>query len=155
MNKIHHDKIKIRPRIYFIVGSVLTFFGLVASVVTSIFLVGLIRFSLRAHGPMGEYKIDQLLSSFPWWVPVFATLGIVLGVWLLRQYDFSYKIDYKVIIIGFVATVIMAGWVIDMIGMNDALSRRGPMQGIMRQYLQDNNIQQNSDWMRGSMMHAR
>lgn len=149
MEKIHHDKIKMRPRVYFIVGSLLTFSGLVASVVTSVFLVGLMRFSLRAHGPMGEYRVDQLLSSFSWWVPVLAILGLVVGVWLLRQYDFSYKINYKVMIVGFIVTVIMAGWVTDMIGLNDTLLRRGPMQGVMRQYLQDNNIQ-HPGWERGS-----
>ena len=150
MEKIHHGKIKMRPRVYFIAGSLLTFSGLIASVVTSVFLVGLMRFSLRSHGPMGEYRVDQLLSSFSWWVPVFATLGLFVGVWLLRQYDFSYKINYKVMIVGFIATVIMAGWVIDMMGLNDTLLRRGPMQGVMRQYLQDNNIQHNPGWERGS-----
>lgn len=139
-----------RPRIYFITGSLLTFLGLVASVVTSVFLVGLMRFSLRSHGPMGEYRLDQLLASFSWWVPVLAAIGLAVGIWLLRQYDFSYKINYKVAIVGFVATVIMAGWVIDMMGLNDVLLRRGPMQGVMRQYLQDNNIPHNPGWGRDS-----
>jgi hypothetical protein len=141
MNRIHQDKIKMRPRVYFLIGSLLTFIGLVASILTSVFLVGLMRFSFRSHGPMGEYRLAELLSRFSWWGPVLAVLGIVIGVWLLRRYDFSYKINFKVMIFGIVVAIIVAGLVLDMTGLNDVLLRRGPMQGIMRQYFQENNIE--------------
>ena len=130
-----------RPKAYFIAGSILTFVGLVSSVVVSVFLVGLIRFSLRTHGPMASYRFDQILSSFPWWAPVLAIVGLVVGIWLLRKYDFSFKVNFKIVIIGFILAVIVGGWFIDSVGLNDVLIRRGPMQGMMRQYMQDNNIQ--------------
>jgi hypothetical protein len=141
MDQIHEEKIKMRPRIYFVLGSILTFVGLVSSVVISIFLFGLMRFSLRSHGPMASYRLDQILSSFPWWAPILAIVGLVVGIWLLRKYDFSFKVNFKIVIIGFILAVIVGGWIIDSIGLNDALIRRGPMQGMMRQYMQDNNIQ--------------
>ncbi|MFA6446091.1 MAG: hypothetical protein WCW14_02460 [Candidatus Paceibacterota bacterium] len=141
MDQIHEQKIKMRPRVYFIAGSIFTFMGLVSSVVISVFLVGLIRFSLRTHGPMASYRLDQILSSFPWWVPIFAIIGLVIGIWLLRKYDFSFKINFKMVIVSFILAIIIGGFVIDSIGLNDALMRRRPMQGIMRQYMQDNNIQ--------------
>jgi hypothetical protein len=148
MDQIHEEKIKMRPRVYFIAGSILTFIGLVSSVVVSVFLVGLIRFSLRTHGPMASYRLDQILSSFPWWVPVLAIVGLVAGIWLLRKYDFSFKVNFKVVIVGFVLAVIISGWVIDSIGLNDVLIRRGPMQGMMRQYLDNNDIQNGPSWGR-------
>jgi hypothetical protein len=141
MGKIRKGEIKMRPRSYFVAGSVLTFIGLVASVLVSVFLVGLMRFSLRAHGPMGEYRLEQLIGNFPWWAPVVAVLGLVFGIRLLRLYDFSYKANYKVVVVGFVVAVVVAGWFIDTVGLNDVLARRGPMRGMMRQYLQENNIQ--------------
>lgn len=141
MNQIHGGKLKMRSKLYFIIGSILTFVGLVASTVLSTFLVGLIRFSVRSHGPMGGYRLDQILSSFPWWAPILAIVGLVVGVWLLHQYDFSYKINFKVIIAGFILAIIVGGWIVDSIGLNDVLIRRGPMQGMMRQYMQDR-----SDW---------
>ncbi|MFA6158575.1 MAG: hypothetical protein WC763_03045 [Candidatus Paceibacterota bacterium] len=141
MGQIHDRKIKMRPRMCFIAGSILTFVGLVSSVVVSVFLVGLIRFSLRSHGPMAGYRLNQVLFSFPWWAPALALVGLVVGIWLLRKYDFSFKVNFRVIIAGFVLAVIAAGWIIDGIGLNDLLVRRGPMQGMMRQYVQDNNPQ--------------
>jgi len=140
MDQIHEEKIKMRPRAYFIIGSVLTFVGLVSSLLVSVFLVGLIRFSLRSHGPMASYRLDQILSNFPWWAPALAVVGLVIGIWLLRKYDFAFKVNFKAVIIGLVFTIIIGGWVVDVVGLNDVLSRRGPMRGMMRQYMQDNKI---------------
>ena len=141
MGQIHDEKIKMRPKVYFIAGSILTFVGLVSSVVISVFLIGLIRFSMRSHGPMADYKLDQLLSAFPWWILAIAIIGMIAGIWLLRTYDFSFKIDFAVIIVGFVLAVIVGGWVIDSIGLNDVLVQHGPMQGMMRQYIQNTTSQ--------------
>ncbi|MFA5991066.1 MAG: hypothetical protein WC794_02345 [Candidatus Doudnabacteria bacterium] len=148
MDKIHHDKIKMRSKMYFVFGSFLAFMGLIASMLISVFLVGLLRFSLRSHGPMGEYRLEQILSNFPWWAVVVAILGLFIGAWLLRRYDFSYKFNFKLLVAGFVVAIILAGWVFDMAGLNDILFRQGPMQGIMRQYQQQNNSQP-SQWRGG------
>lgn len=145
MNQIEQGKIKMKPRVYFIVGSILTIIGLVSSLIVSIFLFGLIRFSLRTHGPMGEYRLDQIMSNFPWLTIVFAIVGLVLGVWLIRQYDFSYKIKTWFVVMGFILAVMVAGWVIDSVGINDTLLQRGPMRGMMSNYF-NNNIQHGMGW---------
>jgi len=130
MGGIRHGKLKMRPKSYFIIGSVLIFISLILSVLSSIFLFGLIRFSLRTHGPMGQYRFEQLLASFPWWAIILAILGLIFGLWLIRKYDFSYKINFKIIIIGFVTAIIIAGYLVDAIGMNDVFSRQGCMNRI-------------------------
>lgn len=136
MDQIHGEKIKMKPKIYFVVGSILTFIGLVSSVVVSIFLFGLIRFSLWSHGLMAGCKLDKILSVFPWWAPVLMIFGFVTGIWLLRKYDFSFKFNFKFLIVGFVLAIIVGGYIVDVVGLNDILARRGPMRGMMRQYLQ-------------------
>lgn len=141
MSQIRDNKIRMRPRMYFIVGSILTFVGLISSVVVSVFFAGLIRFSLRSHGPMASYRLDQILSSFPWWALVLALGGLIAGIWLLRKYDFSFKLSFKLVIVGFILAIILGGWIVDSLGLNDVLLRRGPMQGMMRQYMLDNNLQ--------------
>jgi len=152
MDQIHQGKVKMKPRAYFVVGSILTFVGLVFSVVVSTFFVGLIRFSLRAHGPMGQYRFDQLMSSFPWWAVVLSILGLCIGIWLIRRYDFSYKKNPWIIIIGFILAVIVAGWVVDMTGLNDTMFRYGPMRGMMGNYFQSSQratVQQKNNLQRG------
>jgi magnesium-transporting ATPase (P-type) len=142
MKKIDLGEIKMKPKWYFILGSIITFIGLVSTVVVSTFSIGLIRFSLRSHGPMAEYKFDQIMANFPWWTLVLAILGLILGIWLIRKYDFSYKIKPWLIITGFILAIIIGGYIIDITGVNDAISRQGPMRGMMRNYIIDNNIQQ-------------
>jgi len=129
MSKIHKGQIKMRPRLYFILGYLLTIGGLVFSFVTSVFFVGLTRFSLRAHGKMGEYRLEQLLGSFSWWLPALAIIGLIMGIYLLRKYDFSYKINFKLLVIGLIASILIAGYVIDMTGLNDFWLHRGQDQG--------------------------
>ena len=138
MEQIHAEKIKMKPRLYFIAGSIFTFIGLVSSVVFSVFLIGLIRFSLRSHGPMANYKLDQILNNFPWWAVILTFIGLIVGLYLLRKYDFSFKINFKLVIIVFIIAIVIGGWIIDSIGLNDILIRRGPMQGMMRQYMRGN-----------------
>ena len=92
--------IKIKPKIYFIIGSILTLFGSISAFIVSIFLIGLIRFSLRTHlGRGAEYKLDQMLSTFPWWIIILTILSLIIGIWLIRKYDFSYKINFNVFIL--------------------------------------------------------
>lgn len=134
MNQIHQGKAKMKPRVYFIIGSILTFIGLISSIIVSTFLIGLIRFSLRAHGPMSQYRFDQLVSNFPWWTVLLAILSLVFGIWLIRQYDFSYKKEPWMIILGFILAIIIAGWTIDAMGLNDRLLHRGPMQRMMNKF---------------------
>lgn len=138
MEKVHDNKIKMKPKIYFVVGSLLTFIGLIISIIASVFLMGLVRFSLRSHGMMRGYRLDQMISSFPWWIIIFAIITLLLGIWLIRKYDFSYKINPWHMILGLIITIIIAGWVIDLIGINDTLSKRGPMRGMMRRSIIQN-----------------
>lgn len=137
MDRIHHDNIKMRPRMYYVFGSLLLFLGCVSSILTSVFLVSLIRFSLREHGPMGEYRLAEMISRFPWWAVAAAVIGLMAGIWMLRKYDFSYKSNGNVFIIGFVIAVILAGWLVDFFGLNAGLSRRGRAQGMINPSFQD------------------
>lgn len=147
MSQIHQGKIKMKPKIYFIIGSILTFLGAVSAFIVSIFLTSLIRFSLRTHLSQGaQYKLDQMLSNFPWWIVIFTIISLSIGIWLVRKYDFSYKIKPWAMVLSFILIIVIAGFTIDMMGLNDTLRHRGPMKGMMSKYFQNNTPQQ--DWRR-------
>ncbi|NCN99723.1 SoxR reducing system RseC family protein [Candidatus Falkowbacteria bacterium] len=133
MGEIRHGDLQMRPKIYFIAGSILVFISLVLSVLSSVFLFSLARFSWRSHGPMEQYHWDQLVAAFPWWAVIFAVVGLIVGIWLVRKYDFSYKINFKIIIVGFIAATIIAAYLVDIIGFNDLFYRRGYMNGLYGQ----------------------
>jgi len=136
MEQIRHNKLKMRPKLYFILGSIFTIIGLAASTIISIFFISLTRFAFKTHGPMGQYRLEQLLSSFPWWAPILAMVGLIIGLWFLRQLNFSYKKNPWLIIIGFICVILITSLIIDVTGLDNLWLRHGPMQGIMRQYFQ-------------------
>jgi len=133
MAKVKSNEISMKPHWYFALGSFLIVAGLVSFSIGAVFLTNLTLFLLRRHGPMGQWRLQQLLTSFPLWVPVLAILGIAIGIWLLRKYDFSYKKNFWFIVLGFILSVILAAFIIDRLGLNDIWSRQGPMRRFYQQ----------------------
>ncbi|MBP9749370.1 MAG: hypothetical protein KBD21_01415 [Candidatus Pacebacteria bacterium] len=125
MNRIHTGRIKMRPRWFFILGSLTTFVGLVMAILASIFALSFVQLSLRGSGELAEHEMDALLSHFSWWGPIIALTSLVLGIWLLRKYEFSYKKNFVTIAIGFVFAVIVASFILDLTGLNEVM-----LQGI-------------------------
>ncbi len=137
MDRIHTEHIQMKPRAFFVLGSLAAFSGLVLAVVTSAFLISILYFSLRTGGRMVEYKLETLYSLFHWWIPLVAILGLVSGVLLLRRYEFSYKKNFMAIIIGFVLAVMAAGYLLDQIGLPETLSQKGPFRELLQPRPQD------------------
>lgn len=145
MDQIKDNKVAMRPKWYFIFGSILIFLGLLSSVISSVFLLSLTKFILRSHGPMGEYRLEQLLESFPLWAPILALVLLIIGIYLLKKYDFSYRKNFLFIVISLITTLIIAVFLIDGLGLNDFWFRNGPMRGVMRQYMQESNQYPNTN----------
>jgi len=138
MAKIKSGEIAMRPKWYFVAGSFLGIASLAGLITAAVFFLNLTIFFFRSHSPMKQWKLASMITEFPWWVPAAAITGIVLSVWLLKKYDFSYKKNFWVIAAGFIVSIIMAALLIDAIGLNENWSRRSPMR---RFYIQFDNGQ--------------
>ncbi len=127
MNKIKSGQAKMKPKWYFAAGSLLMIMGLVSLTLSAIFLFNLTVFLVRKHGP-GYGRLEIMLNTFPYWIPILAVLGAVLGILLLKKYDFSYNKNFPLILMVFLSSIIIAALSIDYLGLNDVWSRRGPMK---------------------------
>ncbi len=127
MDKIMSDKVKMKPKWYFILGSVISYIGIVGSIIGATFFTNLTMFLIKKRGP-GTGRIDMMIESFPLWIPLLATALIILGIWMLKKYDFSYKKNFLVIIIVLLTAVFISAQIIDLLGLNDIWSKRGPMR---------------------------
>ena len=132
MSKVASGKITMKPKWYFVAGSIFMLLGVVAMAVATTFLINLTIFLVRKQGP-GYGKLTMMFESFPIWIPILAILGIGVGIMLLRKYDFSYKKNFFVMIVGFIASVIIAGFVIDRLARNDIWSKGRLMKGFYQQ----------------------
>lgn len=131
ISQIKAEKIKMKPKWYFALGSLLLFSSLIGLSMAAVFLVNLGIFLIKRNGPLYTWKLQSILSSFPWWIPLLAAGGIYLAIWLLRKYDWSYKKNFKLIAVMFILAVILAGILLDRLGLNEYLS-----QGRMKRYYQ-------------------
>ncbi len=134
LEKIRSDRIAMRPRWHFIGGSILLIAGIAGSFTVSVFLVSLIVFSLRTHGPMGAVRWEQLVSTFPWWAIPVAVFGIYGGIALLKRYDFSYRKNFGTIILAVAVSVILSGYLINATGIDAWWAGRGPFDTLYRRY---------------------
>lgn len=133
MEKIKSDKITMKPKWYFTLGSILSLLGLIGLGMTAIYLINIVFFVLRRHGPMGVWRLEAILTSLPLWIPLMAVIAVFLGIRLLKRYDFSYKKNFYSIIIIFILSVIVSAWLIDTLGINESWSKRGPMRRFYQQ----------------------
>lgn len=140
MVKIKSGKIAMKPRWFFVLGSISMILGLIAASISAIFLINLMFFLLRQHGPMGEWRLQLMVESFPWWVLLFGLGGIASGICLLKKYDFSYKKNFSIISGIFVLAIIFAAFLINLTGINDLWSRQGPMRKFYQRH-QPSNVQ--------------
>lgn len=140
MAKVKSNEISMKPRWYFVLGSILMTVGLASFTIGAVFLTNITLFLLRQHGPMGQWRLQTMLDSFPLWVPLLAASGITLGILMLKKYDFSYKRNFWLIIAGFIVSIVLAGFVLDYLGLNDTLFRQGPMRRLYQQVEGQNNI---------------
>lgn len=128
IKKIRQEKVKMRPRFYFIFGSLLLAIGLVGAVLVAILFLNLAFFRLRIHGPfgflwLGHFGFRPFLATFPWLPLLIALAGFFGGLALLRRYDIAYKKSFLVIGLVLVALVLAFGFLLDYSGFNERVER--------------------------------
>ncbi len=133
IEKINYNGIKIRPRSAFILGSMISAIGVFISTTIAILAIHLLRFRLTHPGIGAARKINFILTSLPWYVPVIAILSLVGGYLLLKRYDFSYRKNFSLILAIILVGLILSSYVLDRLGLDDFLSRRGYFREIYGQ----------------------
>lgn len=134
MSKIETGQVKMRPRWMFVAGTISLVIGVIGTYIFSSFLVSLMSFSLRTHGPKGAMRYQQLLDSFPLWAVFLAIFGLILGINLLKKFDFSYKKNFAFTVLVFVVVVLISGWLADYLGLDRVWSKQGQMGKMYQRY---------------------
>lgn len=129
-----------RPRLYFLAGSVLSLFGLLGSSIVLVFALYLTRFALTHPGPGAERKLTLLLTSLPWYIPALALTSLLAGLLLLRRYDFSYKKNF-----GYILAILLAGlWLGSSALQHSRIEEFLTTRGYFRQLYQQNSPRHNA-----------
>lgn len=139
MSQIKSGKVTMKPRWYFIAGSILSVTGLVGLAVASVFLFNLALFLVRHQGGNSQMRLQMILNSFPLWVPILAIIGVVVGIWMLKKYDFSYQKNFNLVALTFITIILVTAAILEFTGLNDLWMNQGPMRRFNQRYLQQDN----------------
>lgn len=129
MKKIQKQEVKMRPRAYFVLGSMLLGAGIVGVLLVTVFLTGAVFFKLRISEAvqylgLGKPGLRFFVRSFPWKVMGLAGLSFWSGSWMLKKHSKAYKVGLGWLVLGAVVTVIGLGALVDRAGVNEKLERR-------------------------------
>lgn len=125
LDQITSGKISMRPRMYFITGSILSVLGLLLSAMTLIVATYLIRFDLTHPGPGADRKLSILIANLPLVVPVIAVFSLIGGLYLLRRYDFSYRRHFGYILLVVIASLWLGVVALERSPIEEFLNKRG------------------------------
>jgi len=134
MLKIKKEQIKMKPKWMFVAGTIALILGVIGAYILSSFLISLVSFSLRTHGPMGVIRYQELLTRFPVWAVGLTVLGLISGIVLLRKFEFSYSKNFWIIALSFIVAIIISGWLADILGIDKVWSKQGQMRRLYQQY---------------------
>lgn len=151
MNKIHQNKIKMKPRYYFVLASIMTFIGLLSAVIVTTLSMSMIMFLLKAKGPGAGFRFQMMLDNFPIWLIIVAGISFFAGIWTFKKYNFTYKFNFKFLAIIFVLLIVLSSWLINILGFTELFIKRGPMRQSIQKYLQIDSTEEHvpgSGWER-------
>lgn len=122
-------KVKMRPKSYFILRTIIFILGLVFAFLFTIFLASFIVFALRASGvwyfsAFGFRGLRLFFASFPWVLLIFAILLIVLLEVFARKFSLVYRKPLLYSILGIIMIVILIGFAVGHTSMHFQLFRR-------------------------------
>lgn len=139
MEKIKKEEIKMKPKWYFVLGSVLMTTGLISATIFTVLSFNLIFFLLRKHyGPMYHYRLQFILNNFPWWLLIPSIFGLILGLRLLKEYRFSYKNNFWLVFSGYILIILISAFLIDFFNFNNFFNRPQWRRFYFKENLKDN-----------------
>jgi len=107
MEKVLSGEIKMKPKWYFVLGSFFSIAGLTGLFISTAFLFNLFIFTIRRLGTgRGYHRIIYMLDNFPLWIPIVGLVFLIFGIILLKRFDFSYKKNFRMVVLWFIASVI-------------------------------------------------
>ncbi len=118
LNKLENSQVKMRPKAYFILKTVLIALAIIVVTLFALYLTSFIVFALRASGlwylpKFGFSGIGALITLLPWLLIFIAALLIVVMEILVKYFSFAYRRPILFSMLGIILLVLLGGLLID------------------------------------------
>lgn len=125
MQQIKHGNVRMKPRLYFTLLSIVSFFAVFAAGFAVSYLSSIVFFWLRvetastmAYG--ARRNLNEAIASFPWWA-VFVAAGLVLlAVILVRKHGTMYRHKAGVVALAIVLLSVIIGFLMYLVGVGSS-----------------------------------
>lgn len=126
--KIAQEEITMRPQWHFVLASFLLGFGTIGVLSSTIFTLSLFFFHWRMHEILEQVVPERLLwatmlRNIPWLYLLVSIALFYISLSLLKKYEFSYKKNWPLLLLGLLIAIIFSSFFVDRIGVNDRLRR--------------------------------
>jgi hypothetical protein len=116
--KIRSGGIKMNPKIYFVLKTILIIVGAFAVAVFILFLISFISFALRVSGvgflpEFGFRGFGIFFSSFPWILILIAVVLILALMMLIKRFGFVYRKPILYSLLAIILIVFLGGFILD------------------------------------------
>lgn len=137
IGEIERGKLQMRPRWHFVLLSVVSATTLIAGSITAVYLTNLFVFKIRIElldGPAYGLRqnLDYLTSHLPWLVMLVGLLSFIALYWLVKKFDFSYKLGRWTLII-LLSLSVFTGTALALTDFNQRLENFGPLKPLYGQ----------------------
>ncbi len=138
MKHLQDDKIAMKPRFYFIAGSVLVGVGIAGTILASVFFTHVILYRLRAeqvwgYAGFGAHGLLAFMQFFPWLSLLLAIGGLMGGTYLLKQYDFGCRHRLTRVVIASCALIISFGALLEYLDFGEKMAQFSAVERMYRQ----------------------
>jgi hypothetical protein len=131
MSRIKTGKVKMHPKIYYSLVSLLSVAAIMLMGVVSAYAMSVVTLWLRiqaAQGPAygAKRNLANLVDVFPWWALLLGVISLVAIVYLIRKFRGLYKIKltYLILIVVMIASLI--GFALSYSSLPNTFNRRAP-----------------------------
>ena len=142
MKKIQRGEVKMKPRFYFVAGSILLGIGTAGMVVLAVFFTHLLFFRFRIFTPFAFLRLGHMgwrpfILHFPWWPLFLSFFGLWGGFKLLRRFDFTYQKGLWLIALSLLTLVAIFGFLFDRLNPEEPLGRLRPLKPFYELQMKD------------------
>lgn len=118
LNKLENSQIKMRPRAYFVLKTILIALAIIVIALFALYLTSFIVFALRASGlwylpKFGFPGLGPLITLLPWLLIFIAMLLIIVMEALVKYFAFAYRRPILFSMLGIIILVLLGGSIID------------------------------------------
>jgi hypothetical protein len=131
MSRIKTGKVKMHPKIYYSLVSLLSVMAIILMGVVSAYAMSVVTFWLRiqaAQGPAygAKRNLANLVDVFPWWALLLGAVSLIAIVYLIRKFRGLYKIKltYLILIVVMISAII--GFALSYSSLPSTFNRRAP-----------------------------